>query len=354
MTRAGKFRSIQALRALAALGVVAYHTNGLVMGAGWLPHFFHAASLYGEIGVDIFFVISGFVIATVTHELPTGFASARSFIAARLARVVPLYWVLTALFIALVVFAPQALVNVPLSVGHTIASLLFIPAFNHAGKIEPDLYVGWTLQYEMWFYLIFAVALCFLRRRILGVGLFLVATCLLNRLPVPGAAFATYTNPLVLEFVFGCGLGWWYAMGRRIHPVAGIAALAIALGSHELLRPVLTEANRFWVFGLPALALVALCLSIERRVRWGALSQTIGDASYSLYLTHVFAVPIGIRSLLVIDSGHRMRGDLACVFVVLVSVAIGLASYRWLERPLLALFRRAGKVRARAVGVTTP
>lgn len=345
MAKTRRFQSIQALRAVAALGVVAYHTNGNVQGAGWLPHIFHAASLYGEIGVDIFFVISGFVIATVTHDLPAGLDSARSFLSARIARVVPLYWAMTALFVALVLLAPNALVNIPLSVTHTIASFLFIPSFNWAGKIEPDLYVGWTLQFEMWFYVVFTVAICFARRRLLAVGAFLVGTCLLGLLPGEGAIFKTYTNPLVLEFVFGCGLGWWYASGRRISIAAGVAVLALALGVHELLKPVLNEVNRFWVFGTPALALVMLCLSVEQRIKWGSISQAIGDSSYSLYLTHVFAVPIGIRMLMLVDAGRRIPGDLACIVVVLICLAIGLASYRWIERPLSGTIKNWVSVR---------
>jgi peptidoglycan/LPS O-acetylase OafA/YrhL len=100
MTRIKKYQSIQALRALAALGVAAFHTHGVVVAHGWLPHSFPCVSRYGEIGVEVFFVISGFVLAWVTHGEPRGFASARSFIATRIARVVPLYWILTACFIA--------------------------------------------------------------------------------------------------------------------------------------------------------------------------------------------------------------------------------------------------------------
>jgi peptidoglycan/LPS O-acetylase OafA/YrhL len=331
-----KYRSIQALRALAALGVVAFHTNGIVLSHGWPAHVFPHVSRYGEIGVDVFFVISGFVMALVTHGVPSGLASARSFMFARIARVVPLYWLLTAFFIALVAVMPgasDAFDHAHVTAWHALTSFLFLPSMSWTGIAAPVLGVGWTLNYEMWFYVVFAVAMCATRHRLLAVGALLVLTSALHLLPGEGVAFAFYTNPLVLEFVFGCCVGTLYASGRTV-PVAAAAVLLLATAAAGgAFAPTLTDANRFLVFGLPALAVVVAGLAFENKLRWNAWLERIGDSSYSLYLTHLFSMPVVVRVLQAVDTQHRVPGDLMCGAVVVVSVVIGLASYRWIERP---------------------
>lgn len=333
MTRIRKYQSVQALRALAALGVVAFHTHGVVVAHGWLPHIFPRLSRYGEIGVDVFFVISGFVMALVTYGEPRGFASARSFIAARIARVVPLYWVLTACFIALVAVVPGAFDNAHVGAWSAITSFAFFPSLNWTGITAPVLGVGWTLNYEMWFYIVFAVAICATRYRLLAVGAFLVLTSSLRLLPSGGVAYEFYTNPLVLEFLFGCCLGALYASGRRVPPAVAAGLLVVIVVAGKAFAPTLTDTNRFLVFGLPALAVVVAGLSLESRMRWSAWLERVGDSSYSLYLTHLLAMPFVVGVLQAIDTQHRVPGDLVCVAVVVASVAIGLACYRWIERP---------------------
>jgi peptidoglycan/LPS O-acetylase OafA/YrhL len=329
-----KFESIQALRALAALGVVAFHTNGNVLAYGWQPHWFALISRFGEIGVDVFFVISGFIMVFVTHEQAPGFASAKSFIAARIARIVPLYWLLTLLFILLLVVVPSSFGNASFNAWNALTSFVFFPSLNWAGITAPVVGVGWTLNYEMWFYLVFAAAMCVTRHRVLVTATFLALTSLLRLLPDGGVVHQFYTNPLVLEFVFGCCVGVFYTSGRTISlPVALVLLIATAVAG-KAFAPTLTDTNRFLVFGLPALAVFIAGLSLESKVRWNALLERIGDSSYSLYLTHVFSVPIAAKVLRMLDHQHRLAGDWVCVAVVVVATAVGLVSYRLLERPL--------------------
>ena len=133
MATTKRYDSLQVLRALAALGVVAFHTEGDVGKSGWVPHLFQHASRYGEIGVDVFFVISGFVIALVSYGEPRGLASARKFTLARIARIVPLYWALTAFFVALIAIAPSAFGHARLDLWHVITSFLFL-AVDQLGR----------------------------------------------------------------------------------------------------------------------------------------------------------------------------------------------------------------------------
>jgi peptidoglycan/LPS O-acetylase OafA/YrhL len=352
-----KYRSIQTLRALAALGVVAFHTNGIVASHGWAARIFPHVSRYGEIGVDVFFVISGFVMALVTHGAPSGLASARSFMAARIARVVPLYWILTAFFIALVAAVPgasDAFEDAHVTVWHAFTSFLFLPSMSWTGIAAPVVGVGWTLNYEMWFYAVFAVALLATRHRLLAVGAFLAFTSALHLLPGEGVAFAFYTNPLVLEFVAGCCVGVWCASGRAVSLMIAVSLLLATLAAGLAFAPKLTDANRFLVFGLPALAVVILGLALESRLRWNALLERIGDSSYSLYLTHLFSMPLVVWIVQMADARHRVPGDLVCVAVVLASAALGLVCYRWIERPAsraVARWIAAPRWKNEAVGV---
>ncbi|WP_036024046.1 acyltransferase family protein [Paraburkholderia dilworthii] len=335
-----QFRSIQALRALAALGVVAFHAEGNVATYGWAPHFFHQISRFGEIGVDVFFVISGFVMVLVTHGKPPGLPSAKAFIVARLARVVPLYWALTSLFIGLLLIVPGAFGNASFDIGHAVASYLFFPWLNWVGVTAPVIGVGWTLNYEMWFYGVFATAMCLTRYRLIALAAFLTITSALHFVHAGGVAYSFYTNPIVMEFVFGAVVGLVYVTGRAVPVAVAAAIVLLTLIAGKAFAPTLTDTNRFLVFGLPALAVVVAGLSLESKVRWSALLQLVGDSSYSLYLTHVFSVPVSVKLLQMFDRQHRLPGDMVCVTVVAVSVAVGLASYQWLEGPLNRMVKR--------------
>ena len=296
-------------------------------------------------------------MALVTYGAPSGFASARSFMAARIARVVPLYWILTAVFIALVALVPgasDAFDNAHVTTWHAFTSFLFLPSLSWTGIAAPVLGVGWTLNYEMWFYVVFAVAMGATRYRLFAVGAFLLFMSALHLLPGEGVAYAFYTNPLVLEFVFGCCVGAWCASGREVPLAAAVGLLLLTVAAGLAFAPTLTDANRFLVFGLPALAVVVAGLAVENKVRWSALLERIGDSSYSLYLTHLFSMPLVVRILQAVDARHRMPGDLVCAGVVIVSAAIGLASYRWIERPAsraVARWIAAPRLGSGAVGV---
>lgn len=341
-----RYESLQVLRALAALGVVAFHTEGNVGTFGWAPHLFQHASRYGEIGVDVFFVISGFVIALVSYGAPRGLASARQFMLARIARIVPLYWALTAFFVALVAIAPSAFGHARLDLWHVIASFLFLPSINWAGIIAPVINVGWTLSYEAWFYVVFATAMCMTSRPLIVVAAFLGLTSLLRLAHGSSVPFLVYTNPIVLEFVAGCCLGTYCSKGKRISLLAALVALFGVLALRKMYAPTLTDDNRFIVFGVPAFAIVFVAIALEARIRWSRFLGKLGDASYSLYLTHVLSIPLALKLIQVVDRQHRLPGDVVCIAVVVGSVIVAFACHRLLERPMTRSVGRCLKRRA--------
>ncbi|MFP4891496.1 acyltransferase family protein [Paraburkholderia sp. EG304] len=333
------------LRAIAALGVVAFHADGNVSLYGWASHIFPHVSRYGELGVDIFFVISGFVIALVSYGEPPGFGGARKFMLARIARVVPLYWALTALLVVVLaikpsVFVPWTFGDPRFSLWHVVTSFLFVPSLNWSGLIAPALNVGWTLNYEVWFYIVFAVAMCVTGRPLVVVATVLGITSLMRLVHGASLPFLFYTNPIVLEFVAGCFVGTYYAKGKRIPLVVVLVVLLGVVALRKTYAPTLTDDNRFFVFGLPAFAIVVVALAMEARIRWGRLLGRLGDASYSLYLTHILTFPLVLKLIQTADQQHQLPGDLVCIAVVVSSILVAFACYHLLERPMTRIVGR--------------
>lgn len=302
----GPIRSIQYLHGFAAVAVVACHTN-------WLN------PLYGQQGVDVFFVISGFIMMLVSKRETRPLA----FLRARALRVVPLYWVCTLAWALLFGFGP---------VSHLIESLLFWPHLAPNGLAWPVIPQGWTLTYEAFFYAVFAMSLLAphkWRLAILSAALAaLVAFGLIMQPQSPAAA--TFTNSVMLEFLTGAGL---QVVWRRkwLPKVIGSVSMVIAgLAAFVLFRHVEPGALRCLVWGLPSLAIVAGCLGIERA---GWLPQSrpllvLGDASFALYLTHRFAIE-EIKPVFA-----TLPTPLAIAGVVVVSTGIAWAVHRLLEKPL--------------------
>lgn len=337
-----RYASIQVLRAFAAMGVVATHTSGGVSDQGWIARLIPHLTRYGEIGVDVFFVISGFVIALVAYGEPAGLSSAKRFLSARIARVVPLYWVLTALFLALPVISTNIFGEPETRVWYVISSFFFLPSFLWSGlppHMATVLYVGWTLIYEAWFYVVFASAMIFTRRPLIVVAAFLCLTSVLRLTHSTNTLFLVYTDPIVLEFVAGCFLGAYYARGNRVELPQALVVLCFALIVRAAYAPTLTDTNRFIVFGVPAFALVVTALAIESRVRWGSWLESMGDASYALYLTQVFTVPLVLKGIETVDARHRLPGDGVTVAVIIVAIFIAVPCHRLLERPLIRFVR---------------
>ncbi|NHO17146.1 acyltransferase family protein [Acetobacter peroxydans] len=332
--------SIQVLRAIAALWVVMFHTVGNATTYGWTSQFMPSLARHGEMGVDIFFVISGFVIALISYGKPVGLDAARRFVIARAARVIPLYWVLTSLFTALLIFAPSAFGHARFNLWHVISSFLFIPSLNWAGIVVPVINVGWTLNYEIWFYVLFTLAIATFQKPIRSVMIALVALALVHPLREGGIIWNFYTNSIVLEFAGGVILGTVYAKYKNIAPsiiFPLIPTVGLVIWQYDL---SFTGENRFIALGLPAFLAVACALYFENRIRWNKFLCSLGDASYSLYLTHALTIPVCMKLIQTADQKHGLRGDIVCLMVIILSVAIAFACRRYLERPMTRIARR--------------
>ncbi|MEE2690740.1 MAG: acyltransferase [Pseudomonadota bacterium] len=331
----GTIYSLQYLRAIAAILVVIFHAT-LIVSQTFAPglRLFTA----GEIGVDIFFVISGFIMWTIASARPMGPAE---FMTRRVARIVPLYWALT---------IPAALISTdggvgiawPPDVAAILKSLFFIPFWNaHLGGVRPVIPVGWTLNLEMLFYAIFALSLLLApRARLVVVAglLLLVPASKLVFGQSAHPALELYTKSVVGEFAFGMLLGWAYANGlsrltaRRGAVPFGLALIALAVAAIPF-RGMLTDA-RILHFGVPALMIVlgALCLEKQAARRPLGVLKFLGDASYSIYLAHMLALSAG---KILLNGGFAAAHPLAAVaFEAIFACLGGVIVYLVIEKPV--------------------
>lgn len=316
--------SVQALRALAAWAVVCHHFMQIFFdfhASGPIGQFF---SSKGAVGVDIFFVISGFVIflSTQNCDMPVG-----RFMVNRIIRIVPAYWFYTAVMGLLLLVAAPLLPHQVISWQNFLLSLLFIPSENPGGYgLYPTLNVGWTLNYEMLFYLLFSTVFMFQQRHrplIIAAALFAVSEVLARS----GVISRFYGNDIVYEFLLGIGIGiiyrkGWIKQGLWL-PLLGIAVALIAIYH-------LTPSERLLNWGLPSALIVLSCISLEPIFRGNRVLKVLGDCSYSVYLLHVLVLYLGL--LAAQHYGLNPYG----VFAVCVPI-IGLGawgSYEWIEKGL--------------------
>ena len=336
------FPNIQILRGLAALMVAVFHLTASLIHAD-MPNPLPNLDL-GNFGVDLFFVISGFIMF-YTAGADVGPAAPRRFLVRRFIRVIPIYWIFTS-----IAFWGMArdYGSAPISTfqrWHVLASYLFIPfrELEDQSDVAPIYGVGWTLQYEMMFYVCFAAAMLLapkLRLSLLSGGF--VVLVLAGRalsLPLP---LSFWADPIILEFVFGMAIAWVARSGATMPAAAALALGAAAVGvlALETAADVGAEALRALWWGLPAAAMVSAAVfarsspggrparALERAL------EGLGDASYSLYLVHPFIYNTMIGLCRGAILGHRLQFRVFLPMMLVGAVLAALVCYRLVERPL--------------------
>lgn len=339
---------IQVLRAFAALMIAVHHVQadaGFLAARAGTP-FSPSHLLPWTAGVDLFFVISGFIMVHSSAGLFDRPDGARLFIARRVARIVPLYWTVTTLFLLVMLAAPALLNSATPSFGGVTGSYLFWPVPNAAGELQPVYSLGWTLNYEMLFYVLFGAALLLPARLVvpavaIALAGLVAAEALAGPLPLP---FRFWGQPIVLEFAGGMAVGLLRRNGLRLDGrlrwlmvAAGLALLGFAAGDGW----AQTSWGALALRGPAALLLVTAAACGRGYSAPSALVRSLallGDGSYALYLVHPFAMR-ALRELF-----QRLAPDAIGLFIVLALVAAVLAAlavYRWFERPMTRALRRA-------------
>ena len=283
---------VQILRALAALGVALDHLAfELARQFKWGA----APSLFsvGSAGVDLFFVISGFIIVYVSEPLFGRSWAPAYFLARRLARVAPLYWSATAIVLLDDLARHADLAAANLSLPSVVASFYFFPYPRPGGQLSPIYSIGWTLNYELFFYSSFAVALLAARgRAVLAVVILFVVLVTVGRLlPLPGS-LAFWSDPIILEFGSGMLVALAFRAGWRCPPWSSYILIAAGAAAF-LLTPAGDAAGlpRAVSWGSPAFCIVAGVVFLQRPAGDHRIADAfclLGNASYPLYLVHPF------------------------------------------------------------------
>ena len=342
-----KFANVQGLRAIAALLVFGLHLNlleGRFTGSSYLDIF----SPIGNWGVDLFFVISGFVMITSTWQDFATPGVSWKFFMRRLTRIYPPYLAIL-IPIALLYFRAPNMVNGAQAIKpDVIASFLLLPQHGFGLLI-----VAWTLVYEMFFYVVFALVLIFRRRYCLPLMAIWAVTTLVASIavrPLHNVYLDTYANPLMIDFVIGVFAGYLitvrgvpFVLPSLALGIAGLIAADLfyvgfdaAHGLHEYLR--------FLLVGVPVALFFLGVVGLETRYGWTfpGWMIVIGNASYSLYLWHapltVFVGRLSGSHQSALHNGFIHALWLAAVAAFVVGASILL--YYAIERPLLRAFSR--------------
>jgi exopolysaccharide production protein ExoZ len=328
-TTTPEIEGIQFLRAAAALMVVAHHAR----------HFFPEVAdwtSFGSRGVDIFFVISGFVMAHSTRGYRADgdriFQSA-VFLLKRGIRVVPLYWLA-------LLWTSKRVILTGATGWDPIRDLLFVPHFHrdYLDAIFPFLVPGWTINYEMFFYALFALSMLFGEFRFRFMALVLSGLVLLGGVDWQGAPMIFYTSSVLLEFLLGIGV--YFAIARYELQWSRLTLVGVTVAGVSLLAIENGDSSRGFADGPFAALIVWSTVQWTRGLKLPWL-HALGDASYAIYLFHLssfwfaatllhsaaVSIPTPVTVILVLSS-H-----------VMVAIATGLVIHHAVEKPMLAFLK---------------
>jgi len=333
--------NLHLLRVIAALGVVYFHTTSTAgLGLDWDV---------GSRGVDVFFVISGFIITYIGTSKPD------HFFVRRLIRVVPFYWGATLVVFTAAFLLPHLFRTTTASVPHLAASLAFLPRLNTTtGEMMPTLVLGWSLNFEMFFYVLFAAGLALAPRRAPSfcVAAIVIMFAAVHTFATHNDALNFYARPIVLEFCYGVAVYYVFrwvvdrkAALEKVAPFKWLLALVLAGG---LVTIAVLEHSygetlpRHIAAGIPAFFIVLSALLLERLYNVTTSNRTLfllGESSYILYLVHPYIVFTVLR--VVVKNAHLGTPALASLIVGLLVLTslVSIAIHIWFEKPVMAYLR---------------
>lgn len=362
-----KLDSIQFLRAVAATLVVYAHSIDLTMQFGKSrQESFHYLNDVGCIGVDLFFVISGFIITYVARKY-SGVGEGLGFLQKRFYRINPIYYIASVLFLGSLLLqiwvVNKVFYFVPEEVFQSaIDTVLILPATNNQVLFRPFLMIGWTLAFEWLFYILFFVTiLSRVKRKIVLLTVVIVVLIAMRYVIQPlDLRLTILTNPIMLEFLLGVIICQLYLQGIKIPVYLSVIFLVIGLAGYIILvfhnNPLIAAVGpildgslsmaRFLYWGIPSGFITTGCIFLEQRGKlnrlWdNKLTRLVGDASYSVYLVHLTA--FALLTILYKQVGFFLPPDLSIFFQVLVALGVSIAFYWWIEKPLLRWLHKPSK-----------
>ncbi|MFB4392147.1 MULTISPECIES: acyltransferase family protein [unclassified Pseudomonas] len=339
-------KNIQYLRFLAAALVVLAHSNLQIYGING------ASTNLGGFGVDIFFIISGFIMPYIIYgglytESPTATMGAAGFLWRRITRIWPMYFITIACVIVISYavgsgFIPNVTADLAYIFNPSKANPLWVfetLTFTHWSR-PPVLGIGWTLQVEFLFYVSIAAVLLFRVNTLAGMeaGIlsFFFLTLLLSSHSEVASAFA---NPMIFEFMLGFFL--YRIVSSNVTMNKNIAIFILAISAPALLAIELSGAIKLSgtiyrpvAWGVPAFFLVWAALSLEQYTKDSKIFSLLGDASYSLYLTHGFISPLFVFIWISFGLADTIPWWIYLPLYFAVCQGIGVVAHLYVEKPI--------------------
>lgn len=366
-----RVNSIQFLRAVAALLVVYEHSMDVTkrFGTSWQQKFYHLDN-FGCIGVDLFFVISGFIITYVANKY-RGFDDGMNFLQMRFYRINPIYYIATVIclgvyLLQIYVYHVPSTAYMDKTISSLVDSLVIIPTSENIRSFSPLLIVGWTLSFEWLFYLLFFLLIvCNVQRKtVLLPCLILLLIGVGQLIQSEDLRLQFLTNPILLEFVLGIGICQLYLSPIKIPKWIAPSLLAIGLISYLLLirfgygnvwfylGAITGKAsfNKFLLWGIPSGCIVAGCVLLEKNGRLTGLFNNqwtllLGNASYSIYLIHY--IIFNALSLVYAKTNFLRQGDIMIWLQLIIATAIAIVFYKLVEKPMLNVLQNNRKNNAK-------
>ena len=312
-------KNLQSLRAFAATNVAYLHvlvgSEMYDMSASSLSAL--STSRWGANGVDIFFVLSGFIMMYTQIHNPK---KIHEFYLSRIIRIVPIYWLISLFIIILYLIFPIIFKSFSLDLKKVISSLFFMAQPLTGGK--PIIVIGWTLEWEMLFYFIFGLSLCLqdIKKRIFLIFLLMVLIYVLTK------------YLLIFEFFLGVLIAYVHNKVKLSHNVGlmififGVILLLLSLNSYFYTIDI----DRFFKWGIPSVFIIAgavCCRQLDN-----SLLFYLGNASYSIYLINVITIPFFYKFITFFDI--KMNYELLTILCLIFTIIVGCFFYSFIEKHL--------------------
>ncbi|MEB7642743.1 acyltransferase [Acinetobacter pittii] len=330
-------KSIQYLRGLAALAVVLFHASGaiLVHYAVEQKNFYS----WGEAGVDLFFIISGFIMVYITFNKDVGVAD---FLYKRFVRIYPIFYVYATIALIIFIISPDSINRSAAEPTKILPSYLLIPYTNHTNLVL----VAWTLVYEVHFYILFALSLLLMNKyRYIFTGFILSALSISSLVKYDSFYLHYISSPIILEFLLGMII--YFLVYNRSDKNLWFLIFFFMIAIFSLFfNGVVPE--RLVSYGAISFLLMFSVLLIE--VKGGfeidnifsKFLMKLGDSSYSLYLSHLFVLG---ASVIILNKLHFINNSTVQIMIILLTggaIAWGWLSYRFIEKPIISFFMQNG------------
>lgn len=323
-------KSLQILRFVAAVSVVNWHLT-------WS---------FGSFGVDIFFVLSGFVIALVVSD----YHSPTSFAINRISRIVPIYWLLTTLLLLLMFLTPKFVHESTIAganISNYLRSIFFIP-FYLGGDIKPLLRLGWTLNYEMLFYLLVWLSLIITRTSLALTSALILFLYLIFAFGFE-SNYATgfFGDDIILEFIIGI-IAFKIYKYNYLQNIPSVVLILITILSYAFMAYIQSAdllKSRFLFYGIPSFFVVLSFVGLEKhiiKVKSSIVSffVSMGDASYATYLTHWYVIVACRKIISEKYELYDFYSPIGIIITLIVSLIVGQTTYYYADKPLSLFVKR--------------